>query len=410
MNRSTAFPFVPAGGFFMAETQSKGRLIVAMILAIFVYGSIAALLGTILPQLQNRLGLDNAQAGYVALAQAIGLAIASIAIGPILDNIGKKAGIVAGLAGIAVSLAGLAIANSYVTALGSMFLLGLGGGMLVTGANTLISDVADEKRASALNLLNIFFGLGGMVTPFMAANIPALSSSYALCLALAAVTAITVVVNLATPMPAPTREGGFALAQASPLLSQPALYLLSLYLFLYVACEVGVWNWLVAYLVSQGVAEGYAQNVLSFGFAFGLLVGRLIASRILLGVPEIKVTLFASVAMAVTTYGMIKVSSPFMVGALVFLAGLAMAPMFPTVLGMVGNVFRRMTATAMGVVITSGWIGLAISSPIIGWISNQSDLATGLLLLPGMSVLMVLTNLALRPYVSKPAGAAGARA
>jgi fucose permease len=150
--------------------------------------------------------------------------------------------------------------------------------------------------------------------------------------------------------------------------------------------------------------------VLSFGFAFGLLVGRLIASRILLGVPEIKVTLFASVAMAVTTYGMIKVSSPFMVGALVFLAGLAMAPMFPTVLGMVGNVFRRMTATAMGVVITSGWIGLAISSPIIGWISNQSDLATGLLLLPGMSVLMVLTNLALRPYVSKPAGAAGARA
>jgi fucose permease len=339
----------------------------------------------------------------VALAQAIGLAIASIAIGPILDNVGKKAGIVAGLAGIAVSLAGLAIANSYTTALGSMFLLGLGGGMLVTGANTLISDVAEEKRASALNLLNIFFGLGGMVTPFMAANIPALSSSYALCFALAGVTAVTVLVNLTTPMPAPTREGGFAFAQAGPLLSQPALYLLSLYLFLYVACEVGVWNWLVAYLVSQNVAEGYAQNVLSFGFAFGLLVGRLIASRILLGVPEIKVTLFASAAMAVTTYGMLKVSSPFMVGALVFLAGLAMAPMFPTVLGMVGNVFRRMTATAMGIVITSGWIGLAVSSPIIGWISNQSDLATGLLILPGMSVLMVLTNLALRPYVSKPA-------
>ncbi len=387
----------------MAETQSRGRLIVAMILAIFVYGSIAALLGTILPQLQNRLSLNAAELGYVALAQAIGLAIASVAIGPILDNVGKKAGIVGGLAGIAVSLAGLAVANSYTTALGSMFLLGLGGGMLVTGANTLISDVAEDKRASALNLLNIFFGLGGMVTPFMAANIPALGNAYALCLALAGITAVTVLVNITTPMPPPAGEGGFVFAQAGPLLSQPALYLLSLYLFLYVACEVGVWNWLVAYLVSQGVGEGYAQNVLSFGFAFGLLVGRLIASRILLGVPEIKVTLFASVAMAVTTFGMIKVSSPFMVGALVFLAGLAMAPMFPTVLGMVGNVFRRMTATAMGIVITSGWIGLAISSPIIGWISNQTNLATGLLLLPGMSVLMVLTNLALRPYVSKPA-------
>jgi fucose permease len=72
---------------------------------------------------------------------------------------------------------------------------------------------------------------------------------------------------------------------------------------------------------------------------------------------------------------------------------------------MVGNVFTRMTATAMGIVITSGWIGLAISSPIIGWISNQSSLGTGLLVLPAMSAVMILTNLALRPYVSKPAGA-----
>ena len=79
--------------------------------------------------------------------------------------------------------------------------------------------------------------------------------------------------------------------------------------------------------------------------------------------------------------------------------------MSPKVPGMVGNVFRRMTATAMGIVITSGWIGLAVSSPIIGWISNQSSLATGLLLLPGMSVLMILTNLTFRPYVSKPEGA-----
>jgi fucose permease len=395
----------------MAATQSKGRLIVAMILAIFVYGSIAALLGTILPQLQKRLSLDNAQSGYAFMAYAIGLAIASIAIGPILDNVGKKAGLVAGLTGIAIALAGLAFAAGYGAALGAMFLLGLGGGMLVTASNTLISDVAEERRASALNLLNIFFGLGGMVTPFMAANIPALSSAYALCLALAAVTGITMVVNLVTPMPPPTREGGFAFAQAGPLLNQPALYLLSLYLFLYVACEVGVWNWLVAYLVSQGVAEGYAQNVLSFGFALGLLIGRLIASRVLLGVPEIRVTLFASAAMAVTTFAMLQTASPVMAGAMVFLAGLAMAPMFPTVLGMVGNVFRRMTATAMGIVITSGWIGLVISSPIIGWISNQSNVGTGLLVLPAMSVIMILTNLALRPYVSKPAGAtAGARA
>jgi fucose permease len=60
--------------------------------------------------------------------------------------------------------------------------------MLVTGANVLVSDVAEEKRASTLNFLNLFFGLGGLATPFLAANIPALGDVRSLCLFLAAVT------------------------------------------------------------------------------------------------------------------------------------------------------------------------------------------------------------------------------
>jgi fucose permease len=203
-----------------------------------------------------------------------------------------------------------------------------------------------------------------------------------------------------TAMPPPSGERGFVLSEAGALLNQPALYLLSLLLFLYVACEVGVWNWLVQYLVSQGVAESAAQNTLSFGFALGLLVGRLVVSRVLLGVSEIKVTLAASIAMAVTTFAMLQAASPLLAGAAVFLAGAAMAPVFPTTLGIVGNTFRRMTATAMGIVITSGWVGLAVSSPIIGWVANQSSLHVALLLLPCMSVAMIFTVLALRRQVS----------
>jgi fucose permease len=59
-----------------------------------------------------------------------------------------------------------------------------------------------------------------------------------------------------------------------------------------------------------------------------------------------------------------------------------------------------MTATAMGIVITSGWIGLAVSSPIIGWVANQSSLQVALLMLPAMSLLMVLTSLLLRRFAA----------
>ena len=154
------------------------------------------------------------------------------------------------------------------------------------------------------------------------------------------------------------------------------------------------------YLVFRGVEEDFAQNVLSLGFALGLLVGRVIASRVLLGVPEIRVTVTASIAMTFTTFGMLLSTNPILTGVAVFLAGLAMAPMFPTVLGMVGNLFSRMSATAMGIVITSGWIGLVVSSPIVGWIANHSSLGTALIVLPVMSIMMIVVNLVLRPYVS----------
>ena len=63
-----------------------GRLIVAAILAIFVYGVIAAMLGTIMPSFT----LSPEQKGNVALAQALGLLIASISVGPLIDARAKK--------------------------------------------------------------------------------------------------------------------------------------------------------------------------------------------------------------------------------------------------------------------------------------------------------------------------------
>ena len=57
-------------------------LILAAILAIFVYGIIAAMFGTIIPALAKQFGLSEAQAGYIFTAQALGLTIASISVPP----------------------------------------------------------------------------------------------------------------------------------------------------------------------------------------------------------------------------------------------------------------------------------------------------------------------------------------
>jgi len=159
-----------------------------------------------------------------------------------------------------------------------------------------------------------------------------------------------------------------------------------------------MWNWLPQHLIAQGVPESRALNILSLGFALGLLIGRVGVSPILIRVQPVTVTLVASAAMAVTTFLMLRTIRPAAAFALVFLAGLSMAPVFPTTLAIVGDAFPRMTSTALGFVITCGWIGLAVSSRIIGTIAGGDPLRLkkALLVIPVSAVLMVGLNLAIQ--------------
>ncbi len=372
-------------------------LILAAIFAIFIYGMIAAMLGTILPDLSDRFHLSPSQNGTIAFAQALGLIIASLGVGPLLDNEGKKLGLVLGLALISIALFALPRSPGFRSILALLFLLGMGGGIVVTGANALVSDVSEAHRGTALNLVNLFFGLGGLATPFIAANLFG-RKWVRLCYTIASLTVITLVFQVLTKMPPPTGAGRFVLADAGSILGRPLLLLLGLFLFLYVSCEVGIWNWLPRHLIAQGIPESRALNILSLGFALGLLLGRVGVSPILIRVPAVTVTLVASVAMAVTTFLMLRTSKPGPAFVLVFLSGVSMAPVFPTTLAIVGDAFPRMTGTAIGFAITCGWIGLAVSSRMIGFIAggDAQRLKKALLVIPASAVLMVGLNLAIQ--------------
>ena len=371
-------------------------LIFAAILAIFVYGMIAAMLGTILPELSERFHLTPTQNGTIATVQALGLIIASLAVGPLLDTQGDKAGLILGLASIAAALFLLPRAGSYRNILLLLFLLGMGGGIVVTGANALASGVGGSQSAIVLNLVNLFFGLGGLATPFIAANVFK-KNWVRLCYTIAGLTVAALAVQAFAKMPAPTGNAQFLLAQVGPILGKPVIFMLGLFLFLYITCEVGVWNWLPRHLIAQGIPESRALNILSLGFALGLLIGRVAISPVLAHAPAIEVTLGASIAMAVTTFLMLQTNKPGLAFALVFIAGLSMAPVFPTTLAITGQAFPQMTGTALGFVITCGWVGLAVSSRIIGSIAGNDPrrLKKALLIFPASAVLMIVLNVAI---------------
>src|SRR5271154_5143873 len=189
-------------------------LILAASLAIFVYGMTAAMLGTILPDFSARFHLTPKQNGTIAFCQAIGLILASIGVGPLIDYEGKKAGLVLGLSLSALAVALLPRTSGFRSIASNLFLMGTGGGIIVTAANALGSDVDPAHRGTALNLLNIFFGVGGFATPFISANLLG-KDSKRLCYLIAALAVVTLAVNLIAPIPPPSNVQSFVFSDAT---------------------------------------------------------------------------------------------------------------------------------------------------------------------------------------------------
>jgi fucose permease len=324
--------------------------------------------------------------------------IGSFFVGPLMDVQGTKVGLVLGLALVVVALLGLRNAGGFQMIAALMLLLGIGGGCIVVGANGLppAIHVSGLSTPGVFNVLNLFFGLGGLVTPLVAARLFENNSRKLLIFA-STLTAGTLAVCAITEMPGAKGSVSFQASAVAGLLSQLSLILLALTLFVYVACEVGVWNWLARHLIAQGVPEAKALTILSLGFALGLLVGRVAVSPVLNAITPEQVLLGAAAFMAVTTYMMLQTSNPNTAWLMVFLAGVAMAPVFPTTLAVVSARFPDLAATATGIAVTAGWFGLVVSSPIIGAVAGDDPkrLKKALLLLPAFSILMLLICLGL---------------
>ena len=372
-------------------------LIFAAILAIFVYGMIAAMLGTILPDLSERFHLTPTQNGTIALCAGIGphdrfSVCRSAARYPgRQDRPGAGAHLYrcsafcsAAIAAVLAPLCFCCFCSASAEA-----------SWLRAPMRSLRLPAPSTEPPPSTSSTSFWFGWAGDAVRLRQSL---QEEPVALCYAIATVTVVTLAIQAVTPMPAPTGNASFVLAGFGPILGNPLLLMLGLFLFLYIGCEVGVWNWLPRHLIAQGIPESQrTQHPVS-----RICAGPAGWPRRRLTDPDScagdEVTLAASVAMAMTTFLMLRTNSPGAAAALVFLPGLSMAPVFPTDAGHCGHRFPRMTGTAIGFAITCGWAGLAVSSRIIGAIAGGDPLRLrkALLLIPGSAVLMIGLNLAIR--------------
>jgi fucose permease len=371
---------------------------------IFVYGTVASLLGTLLPTLSAHFHLSPEQNGYIAALQALGLTLATLVAGPLMDSKGIKAALCSGLLLMFAALVALLRASAWTALVIAIFALGLGSGTVVAAANNLASQVDERRRASMVNLANIFFGLGGLATPFVAANVLA-GNPMRLAYVVASLTAGALLLALRSAVPARPTEP-FHISALGRIERKPLLLALCALVFLYVGCEVAFWNWLPKYLMNRGNDARTALNILGLGFASGMVGGRLLALPLLRRLSAAAVCTIAGTVMIAATLATIDLLNPSLVLLAVFVSGVAMGPVFPSALGITSDAFPRLTGTCMALVITAGWAGAAVCSWIIGGIagSDPARLRVALMVVPLFSVVIVLLSVTVR-WMAKPRAA-----
>ena len=371
----------------VAKISGKLQLMVAACLAIFIWGSIDSLLGAILPDLVRRAHLTNALAANVSLLNGLGLVIASLSVGPLLDRWGKKSVFVPALLLIAASVFGLTWAYSFAAIAALAFTLGLGGSAIVTAAQALVSDLNDAGRAAALNLLNFFFGLGAFVTPLARGGLERVGGGMNGILWTAAVVCILVTMfDLRLQFPAPVAAG--AASARPPLLREQLFWLPVSILFLYVGIETSIWFWQVVYWTGRfGTSAAWARLGVSL-FAVAIMAGRLISQWVLRFLSPHGLLICGTTGALAGLFAM-RLAPSFVASVFcLVVAGLFMAAIFPTALGIVGTRFAAASGTPIGLAVTAGWLGAMTIRPLVGYVAGHDTLAAGYWTLIGAAALM----------------------
>ncbi len=364
----------------------RTALVLTVNACMFVFGVALLLMGSLLPTLH----VTSARAGSLGSFPLIGILAATIFIGPVLDKAGAKPALVLSLALIALALIAMPALASFPALAAAALVYGLGGGVLNTATNALISSLSASGRGAALNLLGFSFSLGAISAPLLMSVLAGRFSSSTVLriLALAPLAVLIAVVALRFPPPV---LSGTPLRSLLRVLNHPVVWLIGLLLFFESGDENCMFVW--AGKVVKDVTHLAAQraDLALVGLSIALGAGRLLAALWLEWLGGRNVLLLSA---GVTIAGAIVAHTHENFGAMTAgfaVIGLGMSATFPTALGLLGDRFPERTGTVFGAVMAVALVGGSLGPSAGGWLATPSPASVLLVPLIAAVAIAILT-------------------
>ena len=362
----------------IASKQQLGWVTTIAFLCLFLLGLIDNLKGATLPSLLTDLNFTDAQGGTILLWAYLGFLAASLFVGVLSDVAGNRAVVLTAASCLLAGILGYSTASQLGLLSASMAALGLGLGGVDMAGNMIIVSYYIQNKGRYLNLMAFFHGLSSTIAPYYAGLLlsAGLSWRQVYQYPLVAVAAL-LLMGLLVPFPRPQVENKSSInfRTIGRVIIQPNMRWYFILMILYVASEIGVASWLVAYLQRIHALDVAASSfMLSLYFA-GLMVGRLLGTLFVERLGYLRSILAAAIGgaicLAVGIYG------PGPAYWMLPLSGLFFSIIFPTLTASASNQVTENLGTVIGLLFAFCGVGGAIGPWLVGVLSNAAGIQTG---------------------------------
>ena len=358
-----------------------------------------AFFGVTMLSLAPILGKLNALVGEGALSlpstMSIGIILGTVLFGPVVDRFGYKGLLIASSILALAGIQGLAHFTHLPLLHGSMFCLGLGGGILNGLTNAVVSDIYDDdKRGGRLGVLGAFYCIGALLWTLLNYFI----ADYNIPLnAISVVMALFIVFFCVTAFPKAKPSGSVSVSKSLGLLKYPALLLFAVVLFFESGFEGCSGSYTVEFFNQTTPMGTKAATLAMTWFTVGMMAGRFPLGAIQRRLKALG-TLYTYLGVALAGVVLFTLcNGP--VGAYIAMAliGFGVGATFPVVLNYIGGAFRDQSGTAMSIAIFIALLGQFTFNRLTGNAFAVGRYATlPALLFTAVVAMMIIVPIALR--------------
>jgi FHS family glucose/mannose:H+ symporter-like MFS transporter len=381
------------------------RLQILLHLGFFVSGIATVIIGQFLPILKEKFVLNDEQLGNFFPAQ-----FAGSLIGTFLTNwFGKRNRfLLASLIGCFLMSAGILMLNfgSYELCLFGFFVNGIGIGLTLPSINMLILELNPTRAASALSVLNFFWGVGAIISqPFVdffahGTNIftpTVILSTVLLMIAMALIM-----------MPKEIEQKPIANGQEEidfrvPIWTNPLAWMIAFFNFVHVGYESAMGGWLKTY--TQRIEETATINLLppiTLYFIF-FVVGRGVAPIFFRFLNENKMLFLGLLTILIGMGILLSAKDVWLLSVGASIAGFGTSSVFPTNMSRFTKTFGASASRRATPFFICGTLGATFTTWFIGYVSNRfdNDLRSGMFILLGSVLVLIFLQIFLQ-FQNKP--------